>query len=62
MTVNNFTVAAGSGGGWFCYGHWHYTIDGGSSTMVYDTNDLVLTGLTDGEHTLVAWLVDDNQH
>ena len=28
--------------------------------MVYDTNDLVLTGLTDGEHTLVAWLVDDN--
>ena len=55
MTVNNFTVAASGGDG-----HWHYTIDGGSTVMVYDTNDLVLTGLTDGEHTLVAWLVDDN--
>ena len=57
VTVNNFTVAAAGGGG---DGHWHYTIDGGSTVMVYDTNDLVLTGLTDGEHTLVAWLVDDN--
>jgi len=56
VTVNNFTVAAAGGGD----GHWHYTIDGGSTVMVYDTNDLVLTGLTDGEHTLVAWLVDDN--
>ena len=28
--------------------------------MLYDTNDVVLTGLSDGEHTLVAWLVDDN--
>ena len=57
MTVNNFTIGA-TGDGYD--GHWHYTLDGGSTVMLYDTNDVVLTGLSDGEHTLVAWLVDDN--
>jgi hypothetical protein len=28
--------------------------------MVYDTNDVVLTGLANGDHTLVAWLTDDS--
>jgi hypothetical protein len=28
--------------------------------MVYDTNDVSFTGLANGEHTLVAWLVDNN--
>jgi len=55
ISVDNFTVGNGTGDG-----HWHYTLDGGSEVMVYDTNDVVLTGLANGEHTLVAWLVDNN--
>ena len=56
MTVDNFTIGP-TGDGYD--GHWHYSLDGGT-VMVYDTNDVVLTGLSDGEHTLVAWLVDDS--
>ncbi|SVB95360.1 uncharacterized protein METZ01_LOCUS248214, partial [marine metagenome] len=55
ISVDNFTVGNGTGDG-----HWHYTLDGGSAVMVYDTNDVVLTGLANGDHTLVAWLVDNN--
>ena len=55
ISVDNFTVGNGTGDG-----HWHYTLDGGSAVMVYDTNDVVLTGLANGYHTLVAWLVDNN--
>jgi len=55
ISVDNFTVGNGTGDG-----HWHYTLDGGSEVMVYDTNDVSLTGLANGEHTLVAWLVDNS--
>ena len=57
ITTDNFTVAATDGGG---DGHWHYTLDGGSTVMVYDTNDITLTDLAPGEHTLFAWLVDNS--
>ena len=56
VSLTNFTV--GNGGGYD--GHWHYTLDGGSANMVYNTSDVSLTGLANGEHTLVAWLVDNN--
>jgi len=56
ITANNFTVTSDGSGD----GHWHYTLDGGSTVMVYDTNDVSLTGLANGDHTLVAWLVDNN--
>jgi hypothetical protein len=55
VTVDNFTVTNDGTGD----GHWHYTLDGGSAVMVYDTNDFTLTGLSSGSHTLVAWLTDD---
>ena len=57
ISVDNFTIGAAGDG---YDGHWHYTLDGGSEVMVYDTNDVVLTGLANGVHTLVAWLTDDN--
>jgi len=57
ISVENFTIGPVGDG---YDGHWHYTLDGGSANMVYDTNDVVLTGLANGNHTLVAWLVDDN--
>jgi len=53
ISVENFTVESGGS-------HWHYTLDGGSDVMVYDTNDVALTGLANGDHTLVAWLVDSS--
>ena len=59
ISVDNFTIGAAGDG---YDGHWHYTLDGGSEVMVYDTNDVVLTGLANGEHTLVAWLVDNNHN
>jgi len=57
ITTTNFTVGAAGDG---YDGHWHYTLDGGSAVMVYDTNDVSLTGLANGVHTIVAWLTDDN--
>jgi len=57
ITTTNFTVGAIGGG---FDGHWHYTIDGGSVSMEYTTDDVPVGLGNDGEHTLVAWLVDDN--
>ncbi|HNU59557.1 MAG TPA: T9SS type A sorting domain-containing protein, partial [Aquaticitalea sp.] len=36
------------------------TLDGGSVVMKYDTDPILLTGLTDGSHTLYMELVDDS--
>lgn len=54
ISVSNFTVANGSG-----TGHIHYTVDGGSVVMKYDTTPIVLTGLSVGSHTVVVTLVDN---
>jgi len=56
ISTDNFVISDDGTGD----GHWHYTLDGGSTVMVYDTNDVSLTGLANGDHTLVAWLVDNN--
>ncbi|MGB0896161.1 MAG: T9SS type A sorting domain-containing protein [Flavobacteriaceae bacterium] len=59
LAVNNFIVdAVNDGNG----GHIHYTVDGGSTVMKYDTNDIMLTGLSAGAHTVVATLVDDTHN
>ena len=55
VTVNNLTVANGTGNG-----HIHYTINGGSVVMKYDTTPIVLNGLAVGSHTIVVSLVDNN--
>jgi len=52
--LSNFTVGTD--------GHWHYTLDGGSANMVYDTNDVTISALGAGEHTIVAWLVDNDHN
>jgi len=56
ISVTNFTLSSDGSGD----GHWHYTIDGSSPTMWYSTNDVYLGLGNDGEHTIVAWLVDNN--
>lgn len=57
FSVQNFTVASTTGGG---DGHIHYYLDGDTTpVMVYDTNPISLTGLADGDHTIVMELVDN---
>jgi len=55
LSVQNFVVANGTGDG-----HIHYTVDGGSVVMKYDTTPIVLTGLSTGEHTIDLQLVDNS--
>ena len=55
VSVQNFVVANGTGDG-----HIHYTVDGGSTIMKYDTNPINLTGLSAGSHTVYLELVDNS--
>jgi len=55
FTVANFVVANGTGDG-----HVNYTVDGGASTSVYDTNPIAISGLTSGNHMIVVELVDNS--
>jgi hypothetical protein len=54
FTVGNFVVANGTGDG-----HIHYTINGGSVVMIYNTDPISLTGLADDIYTVDMWLVDN---
>ncbi len=57
LSVSNFTVGnPGTGAD----GHIHYTVDGGSVVMKYDTNPIVLTGLSMGSHAVIVELVDND--
>ncbi|CAM4427417.1 T9SS type A sorting domain-containing protein [Flavobacterium terrigena] len=55
LVVNNFTVANGTGNG-----HIHYTVNGGSVVMKYDTTPISLTSLTPGVYTVYLELVDNS--
>ena len=50
VEFNNFTVGLD--------GHWHYILNEEEYVAVHDINDVVISGLQDGEHTLYIWLVD----
>ena len=50
VEFNNFTVGLD--------GHWHYILNDEEYVAVHDINDVVISGLADGEHTLYIWLVD----
>lgn len=60
FTVENFQVGDNSSG--TDDGHIHYTLDGGSDVMVYNTDPISLTGLSDGSHTISMWLVDNDHN
>lgn len=57
LSVQNFVVG---NPGPSIDGHIHYTLDGGSIVMKYDTDPISLTGLANGLHTLDLELVDNN--
>ena len=50
VEFNNFTVGLD--------GHWHYILNDEEYVAVHDINDVVISGLQEGEHTLYIWLVD----
>jgi hypothetical protein len=50
VEFNNFTVGLD--------GHWHYILNDEEYVAVHDINDVVISGLQDGEHTIFIWLVD----
>ena len=53
LSINNFNVANGTGNG-----HIHYTINGGSAIMKYDTTPIVVP-TTPGAYTVYVELVDN---
>ena len=57
LSIENFTVGNGTGDG-----HIHYSVDGGGTIMKYDTDDISLTGLTEGAHSVVVSLVDNSHN
>jgi hypothetical protein len=50
VEFNNFTVGLD--------GHWHYILNEDEYVAVHDINDVVISELPDGEHTVYIWLVD----
>jgi len=54
--IDNFTVGASGDTG--VDGHIHYSLNGGSTVMIYSADDLTLTGLPNGDHSIVFSLVD----
>ena len=50
VEFNNFTVGLD--------GHWHYILNDEEYVAVHDINDVVISGIQDGEHTIYIWLVD----
>ncbi len=56
FSIENFSVATAGNGD----GHIHYSVDGGSVIMQFDTNTITLTGLAAGAHTIFMELVDDS--
>jgi len=50
IEFNNFTVGLD--------GHWHYILNDEEYVAVHDINDVVISELPDGEHTIYIWLVD----
>jgi len=50
VEFNNFTVGLD--------GHWHYILNEEEYVAVHDINDVVISELPEGEHTVYVWLVD----
>ena len=50
VEFNNFTVGLD--------GHWHYILNEEEYVAVHDINDVIISGLQEGEHSLYLWLVD----
>ena len=56
--IDNFTVGASGDTG--VDGHIHYSLNGGTEVMVYSSDDLTLSDLPNGNHSIVFSLVDNS--
>ena len=50
VEFNNFTIGLD--------GHWHYILNDEEYVAVHDINDVIISELPEGEHTIHVWLVD----
>ena len=50
VEFNNFTVGLD--------GHWHYILNEEEYVAVHDINDVVISELPDGDHSIYVWLVN----
>ena len=50
VEFNNFTIGLD--------GHWHYILNEEEYVAVHDINDVVITELPDGDHSIYVWLVN----
>jgi|GEM_PF-401501 hypothetical protein len=57
LSISNFVVGNPGAG---IDGHIHYTVNGGSVVMKYDTTPIALTGLTPGNYTVFVELVNNS--
>lgn len=57
LSISNFVVGNPGTG---IDGHIHYTVNGGSVVMKYDTAPIALTGLTPGNYTVYVELVNNS--
>ena len=50
VEFNNFTIGLD--------GHWHYILNEEEYVAVHDINDVVISELPDGDHSIYVWLVN----
>ena len=60
FSVANFMV--GNPGDAGVDGHIHWTLDGGADQMKFDTDPIEITGLTNGDHTVILKLFDNSDN
>ena len=60
VTVDNFVVDQTPANGGSGDGHIHWTLDGNSQAMKYDTLDETIDVVDGGSHTVTMFLVDNN--
>lgn len=59
ISVSNFVVGNPGAG---IDGHIHYSVNGGTTVMKYDTTPITLSGLTPGNYSIAMQLVDNNHN
>ena len=58
ITTEDFVIGTAETDCAVCDGYWTYSLNGGETVSVYTSDDLVLTDLPNGDHTILISLVD----
>ena len=57
IEIENFIVGNGNGDG-----HWNFSLNGETEVLNYSTGNVFLSNLTNGDHTIIIWLVDNENN